>query len=83
MKKLLMQIVKALVGKKEEVKITQTDAAIVTILTIDVAKDDIGKIVGKDGNTIRALTKLFKAISANQGKKCVLEIKDKEPANSK
>lgn len=78
MQEILERIVKELVTKKEEVKIATAQTDSIVILTIDVAQTDAGKIIGKNGVTIKALNTIFKAIYASQGKKCVLEIKDKK-----
>lgn len=47
------------------------------ILTLKVAKEDIGKVIGKQGKTAQAMRVLLTAVAAKDGKKAILEIADK------
>ena len=55
-----------------EVNVVEEDRAIVLELT--VAPDDLGKVIGKDGRTARAMRTLLAATSARQRRRAVLEI---------
>lgn len=74
MKSLIEQIAKALVDKPEEVSIAEVKGEITSVFELRVAKDDIGKIIGKKGNTARAIRTIISAAGTKLGKRCVLEI---------
>lgn len=68
-------IARALVDEPEEVKVEiveEDDRALVIELT--VAPDDLGKVIGRDGRTARAMRTLLAATSARHRKRAVLEI---------
>lgn len=68
MNELLDYIVKALVSKPGEVKIAEEEAENMVNFTLSVAPEDMGIIIGKAGQTIRAIRKLLvtRAIAENQ-----------------
>jgi len=74
MKELVEYLVKALVDKQEEVKISQTEGESVTILEIRVASDDAGKVIGKDGRIANAIRTIVKAAGAKNKKRVTVEI---------
>ncbi len=74
MKSLIEQIAKALVDKPEEVSIAEVEGEKTSVFELRVAKDDIGKIIGKQGNTARAIRTIISAAGTKLGKRCVLEI---------
>jgi hypothetical protein len=74
MKNLVEYIVKELVDKPDEVKITETQGESIIILEISVANDDVGKVIGKEGRIANALRTVVKAAAAKQGKKVTIEI---------
>ncbi len=74
MKSLIEQIAKALVDKPEEVSIAEVEGEKTSVFELRVAKDDIGKIIGKQGNTARAIRTIIGAAGTKLGKRCVLEI---------
>ncbi len=74
MKSLVEQIAKALVDKPEEVSIAEVAGEKTSVFELRVAKDDIGKIIGKQGNTARAIRTIISAAGTKLGKRCVLEI---------
>ena len=47
-----------------------------TVLHLSVAKEDLGKIIGRQGRTARALRTLVNAASAKQERRCILEIEE-------
>lgn len=73
-KELLEYIAKSLVDKPEDVVIHETEGEQGTILELEVAQEDIGKIIGKQGRTARAIRTLMGAVSAKTKKRTVLEI---------
>jgi len=78
MKELVEYLVKALVDKPEEVKISQIEGESVTILEIRVASDDAGKVIGKDGRIANAIRTIVKAAGAKNKKRVTVEIMTQE-----
>ena len=78
MKELLEYIVKSLVTKPEEVVITGTNAENMVNFEIQASKEDMGMIIGKAGQTIKALRRLLvsRAIAENQGIRVNVNIKE-------
>ena len=74
MKDLIERIVCELVDNPEEVSVTALEGSQATVLELKVAKEDIGKIIGKQGRTARSLRTILSAASAKQQKRVVLEI---------
>ena len=74
MKSLIEQIAKALVDKPEEVSIAEVEGERTSVFELRVDKSDIGKIIGKQGNTARAIRTIISAAGTKLGKRCVLEI---------
>jgi len=74
MKDLLERIACALVDKPEEVAVTALEGSQATVLELKVAKEDLGKIIGKQGRTARSLRTILGAVSAKERRRVVLEI---------
>jgi predicted RNA-binding protein YlqC (UPF0109 family) len=74
MKSLVEQIAKALVDRPEEVSVAEVDGERTAVLELRVAKSDIGKVIGKRGDTARAMRTILNAAGNKLGKRCVLEI---------
>jgi len=74
MKALIEQMVKALVDSPEEVVVSMVEGERTSVFELRVAKDDIGKVIGKQGNTARAMRTIMSAAGTKIGKRCVLEI---------
>ena len=74
MKDLVELIARALVDRPEEVMVTAIEGNQATVLELKVAKEDLGKIIGKQGRTARSLRTILGAASAKQRKRVVLEI---------
>lgn len=70
MTELVKYIVTALVDNKDEVSVTEDG----DVITVKVAKDDMGKIIGKQGRIIKSVRSLVKAASVKQGRNCSVEI---------
>lgn len=73
-KVLIESIAKALVDKPEEVEVTEVEGEQTTVVELKVAKDDLGKIIGKEGRTAKALRTILGAASAKLRRRSVLEI---------
>ena len=74
MKDLIEFIVKALVDDPSEVAINEIAGDKITLFELRVAKEDIGKVIGKRGRTAGAIRVLINAVSTKQGKRAELEI---------
>ena len=74
MKDLIQRIAEALVDKPEHVVVTALKGSQATILELKVAKEDLGKIIGKQGRTAKAIRTILGASSAKENKRTVLEI---------
>ncbi len=74
MKDLIEYIAKALVDKPEEVVVTEIEGAQTAVIELKVAKDDLGKVIGKQGRTARAMRTILGAASTKIKKRSVLEI---------
>ncbi len=74
MKDLIAYIAKALVDKPEEVVVTEIKGEQTFVIELRVAKEDIGKVIGKQGHTARAIRTILGAASAKIKKRSVLEI---------
>jgi len=78
MKELVEYLVKALVDKPDEVKVSQTEGEAVTIIEIRVASDDAGKVIGKEGRIANAIRTIVKAAGAKNQKRVTVEIMTEE-----
>jgi predicted RNA-binding protein YlqC (UPF0109 family) len=74
MKDLIAYIAKALVDEPEEVMVTEIEGEQTSVIELRVAKEDLGKIIGKQGRTARAIRTILGAASAKMKKRSVLEI---------
>lgn len=74
MKDLIAYIAKALVDKPEEVMVTEVEGEQTSVIELKVAKDDLGKVIGKQGRTARAMRTVLSAASTKMNKRSVLEI---------
>ncbi len=73
-KDLIECIAKALVDEPEAVRVNEIQGAQTSVIELAVAKDDIGKIIGKQGRTARAIRTILSAASTKIKKRSVLEI---------
>ena len=71
----LVDIAKAIVDSPEEVKVAQTEDENTITLTLTVAPDDMGMVIGRHGKIAKAIRTVIKAASANCGKKVNVEIR--------
>lgn len=76
MKEVIMAIAQALVDQPELVSVSEIGSTHTLVLELSVAKEDIGKIIGKQGRTASAIRTLLAAASGKVKKRTVLEIID-------
>ncbi|MFP3927350.1 MAG: KH domain-containing protein [Desulfobacteraceae bacterium] len=74
MKELIATIAKALVDKPEEVVVTEIAGEQTSVIELRVAKEDLGKVIGKQGRTAKAMRTILSAASAKVKKRHVLEL---------
>jgi predicted RNA-binding protein YlqC (UPF0109 family) len=74
MKEFVEFIVKHLVDKPEEVKVTEVSSEHTTIYEVHVGKGDFGKVIGRRGEHEQAVRWLLSAASKKTGKRAMLEI---------
>lgn len=74
MKELITYIAKALVDHPEAVEVSEVEGEQTSVIELKVAKDDLGKVIGKQGRTARAMRTILSAASTKVRKKAVLEI---------
>ena len=74
MKDLVIRIVQALVDHPEQVSVIEVHGNQTTVLELTVAKEDLGKVIGKEGRNARAVRTILGAAAAKLRKRAVLEI---------
>lgn len=74
MKELINYIATALVDHADQIQIKETEQDDTIIIELTVAKDDLGKVIGKQGRTARAMRALLSASAAKVNKRSRLEI---------
>ena len=74
MKELIEYIAKSLVDNPEEVSVTELEGEQTTVIELKVAKEDMGKIIGKQGKTAMAMRTILGGASAKMKKRSFLEI---------
>ena len=74
MKEFVEFIVKKLVDYPEKVSVTEVEGEKTIVLELRVEKEDMGKVIGKRGNTAQSIRTLLGAASAKLGKRTILEI---------
>jgi predicted RNA-binding protein YlqC (UPF0109 family) len=74
MKELIEYIAKVLVDNPEEVSVTELEGQQTSVIELRVAKEDLGKVIGKQGRTARAMRTILGAASTKLKKRSVLEI---------
>lgn len=74
MKDLIKYIAQALVDNPDDVSVNEVEGNQTSVLELKVAKEDLGKVIGKQGRTARAMRTILSAASAKVKKRTVLEI---------
>jgi predicted RNA-binding protein YlqC (UPF0109 family) len=74
MKDLIAYIAKSLVDNPEDVVVSEIIGEQTSVIELKVAKEDLGKVIGKQGKTARAMRTILSAASTKLNKRSVLEI---------
>ncbi|MBU3831134.1 MAG: KH domain-containing protein, partial [Candidatus Desulfovibrio faecigallinarum] len=76
MKELLEEIARGLVDHPEQVRVEENAQRDSVLLTLSVARGDQGKLIGRQGRTVRALRTYLRAVSRKSGRRMTLEISE-------
>ena len=74
LKDLVEYMAKALVDNPDQVEVAEVDGEQTTVIELKVAKDDLGKVIGKQGRTAQSMRTILGAVSTKLRKRSVLEI---------
>lgn len=74
MKELVEVIASALVGNPSEVVVTETETEEGIVLSLTVAPDDMGKVIGKQGRIAKAIRTVVRAAGSKGDKKIMVDI---------
>lgn len=74
MKELIKYIAQSLVDTPDKVEVTEVVGEQTSVIELRVAKEDLGKVIGKQGRTAKAIRTILSAASAKLHKRSVLEI---------
>ena len=74
MKDLIKYIAQALVDYPEQVEVSEVEGEQTSVIELKVAKEDLGKVIGKQGRTARSIRTILSAASAKIKKRSVVEI---------
>ena len=78
MKDLLEYLAKALVDSPDEVHVEATETDTTVVLELSVAKDDVGKVIGKQGRTARSVRTILGAVSIKVHRRYTLDILEED-----
>jgi uncharacterized protein len=74
MKEFLQFLAQQLVENPNEVDVRETSGDVISVLELRVAKEDLGRVIGKQGHTARSLRIILSAVAARNHRKAQLEI---------
>lgn len=74
MKDFIEYVVRALVDHPDQISVVEVEGSRTTVYELRVGEGDLGKVIGKGGQTAKAMRVILSAASARQGKRAVLEI---------
>jgi hypothetical protein len=74
LKELIEFMARALVDNPEKVRVSEIEGEQTSVIELRVAKEDLGKVIGKQGRTARAMRTILSAASTKIRKRAVLEI---------
>ena len=74
MKELVEKMAKALVDNPDKVEVVEVEGEKTTVIELRVAPEDLGKVIGRQGRTARAMRTILSAAATKSNKRAVLEI---------
>lgn len=75
-RELIEYVADSLVDDRKGVKVTESTKESYTVMELSVSADDLGKVIGKNGQTARAIRTLVNAAASKAGDKVIFEIKE-------
>lgn len=76
MKELVEYMARSLVDRPDEVEVIQTEDEQGAVLELKVSKEDLGKVIGRQGRIAKSMRAILSAASARAGKRFLLEIQE-------
>ena len=74
MLELVEYLAKSLVDDPSKVRVKETESGDVTVIELNVAEEDMGKVIGKQGRIAKAIRSVVKAAASKEDKKVIVEI---------
>jgi predicted RNA-binding protein YlqC (UPF0109 family) len=74
MKELVLYLAKQLVNHPDAVEVKEMQSDTTTVLELRVAREDIGRVIGKQGRTAKSIRTILNAVASRTNRKVVLEI---------
>jgi predicted RNA-binding protein YlqC (UPF0109 family) len=74
MKELVQLLARSLVNHPDDVEVKETQSDTASILELKVAREDLGRIIGKQGRTAKSIRTILNAAASRTNRKVVLEI---------
>ncbi len=74
MKELVQYLAKSLVNNPDAVEVKETEGDTASVVELKVAKEDLGRIIGKQGRTAKSIRTILNAAASRTNRKVVLEI---------
>ena len=74
MKELVLLLARSLVNHPDDVEVKETQSDTASILELKVAREDLGRIIGKQGRTAKSIRTILNAAASRTNRKVVLEI---------
>ena len=78
MKDTLHHIISAIVTNPDQVTVEETEEEGVTVFTVSVAKDDMGKVIGKEGKVIRSIRNVMKIPAIKENRRINISLAESE-----
>ena len=78
LKDLVEDLIKRLVDESDQVEVLESEGDKTVIYEVRVAKEDMGKVIGRKGKTIESLRTIVAACGAKQKKRCLFQIIDED-----
>jgi uncharacterized protein len=78
MKELVQFLARSLVNHPDAVEVKETQSDTASILELKVAKEDLGRIIGKQGRTAKSIRTILNAAASRANRKVVLEIVEEQ-----
>lgn len=78
MSQVIENLIKRLVTQPDEVKVIENQGEQTNVFEVKVAKEDMGRVIGKKGRIIEALRTIVSAFGVKQKKRCLLQLMEEE-----